>query len=176
MGKSRTMTENPQPEEKSRSQLKREYLELKELGKQLARLSEGQLRAVPLSKKTHDAVAATRQLTRKALQRQFRYLAALLVEEDVAPIRLALAGELQPHAEEVATLHKAEHWRDKLLSDDDGEVAAFAEQHPECDRTRLRQLVRNAKKERELEKPPKSARQLFRYLKQLFDSLSDGRG
>ncbi len=168
------MTENSQ-EEKSRSQIKREFRELKDLGKELVRLSAGQLRAVPLSEKTHDAVAATRPLTRNALQRQYRYLAALLVEEDLVAIRLALAGELQPHAEEVAALHKAEHWRDKLLSADDQELAAFAAHHPDCDRTRLRQLVRNAKKERELEKPPKSARQLFRYLKQLFDDLSDGR-
>ncbi len=168
------MTENSH-DEKSRSQAKREHLELKDLGKQLVRLSDRQLRAVPLSEKTRDAVAATRQLTRKALQRQYRFLAALLVEEDVAAVRNALAGELQPHADQVASLHKAEHWRDKLLSAEDEELAAFVRRHPGCDRTRLRQLVRNAQKERELEKPPKSARQLFKFLKELFDGLSDGR-
>ncbi len=158
-------------EEKSRSQVKREFRELKDLGKQLVGLSEGQLRAVPLSEKAHDAVAATRQLTRNALQRQYRYLAALLAEEDVAAVRLALAGELRPHVEEVALLHEAEDWRDKLLAADDEELESFVRRHPGCDRTRLRQLVRNARKEHELDKPPKSARQLFKFLKELLDDL-----
>jgi ribosome-associated protein len=92
-----------------------------------------------------------------------------MAREDVAAIRAALAGELQPHADEVAVLHEAERWREKLLSDDESQLAVFLERPAECDRTRLRQLVRNAKKERDLGKPPKSARQLFRFLKELLD-------
>jgi ribosome-associated protein len=163
------VTENSQQDEKSRSQIKREFRELKNLGIQLAGLSKGQLRAIPLSEDTRDAVLAAKGMTRTALQRQYRYLSSLLAEEDVAAIRAALAGELQPHAEEVAALHEAEHWRDKLLSADERQLAAFFERYPECDRTHLRQLVRNAKKERDLDKPPRSARQLFRYLRQLFE-------
>ena len=67
-------------------------------------------------------------------------------------------------------MHEVELWRDRLLSGDESHLAAFVERHPGCDRTNLRRLVRNAKKERELEKPPKSARQLFRYLRQLAES------
>ena len=161
------MTRKPQPDEKSRSQIRREFLELKKLGIRLAGLSKGQLRGIPLSEGTLDAVLAAKTMTRTALQRQYRHLTSLLVEEDVATIRAALANELRPHAEEVAALHETEVWRDRLLSDDEGQVAAFIDRCPDCDRTHLRQLVRNAKKERDLEKPPKSARQLFRYLKQL---------
>lgn len=161
------MSKDPQQDEKSRSQVKREFRELKTLGIQLAGLSKGQLRAMPLSEGTRDAVLAAKGMTRTALQRQYRHLISLLAREDVALIRAALAGELQPHAEEVSALHEAEEWRDRLLSADEGPVAAFIERYPECDRTHLRQLVRNAKKERDLDKPPKSARQLFRYIKQL---------
>ena len=71
--------------------------------------------------------------------------------------------------EEVAALHEAERWRDELLSADEHQIAAFVERYPECDRTRLRQIVRNARKEHDLDKPPKSARQLFRFLRQLFE-------
>ncbi len=158
---------NSQQDEKSRSQVKREFRELKDLGIQLAGLSKGQLRAIPLSEGTRDALLAGKGMTRTALQRQYRHLSSLLVEEDVAAIRAALSGELQPHAEEIAALHEAEDWRDKLLSADEGRLTAFVERYPECDRTHLRQLVRNAKKERDLDKPPKSARQLFRYLRLL---------
>jgi len=89
------------------------------------------------------------------------------MQEDVAALRAALAGELQPHAEEVAALHEAERWRDQLLSADEGQLATLVERFPDCDRRHLRQLVRNAKKERDLDKPPRSARKLFRYLRQL---------
>ena len=160
---------NSQQDEKSRSQVKREFRELKDLGIQLAGLSKGQLRAIPLSEGTRDALLAAKGMTRTALQRQYRHLSSLLVEEDVAAIRAALSGELQPHAEEIAALHEAEDWRDKLLSADEGQLTACVERYPECDRTHLRQLMRNAKKERDLDKPPKSARQLFRYLRQLSD-------
>jgi ribosome-associated protein len=161
------MTDSEQEERKSRSQIKREFLELKELGKQLVALSAGQLRTIPLSQGTREAVLAAKEMTRAALQRQLRHLAHLIEEEDVASIRDGLSGALQPHAEEVATLHEAEHWRDELLAGDDDLLARFIEQHPACDRQHLRQLVRNARKERDLDKPPKSARLLFRYLKGL---------
>ena len=163
------MIKNSQQNQKSRSQIKREFRELKDLGIQLAGLSKGQLRAMPLSEDTRDALLAAKGMTRTALQRQYRYLSSLLAKEDTAAIRAAMTGELQPHAEEVAAPHEAEHWRDKLLSADECQLAAFVERYPGCDRTHLRQLVRNAKKERDLDKPPRSARQLFRYLKQLSD-------
>jgi ribosome-associated protein len=163
------VTQDSQPEKKSRSQVKREYRQLKELGIRLVGLSRGQLRAMPLSERTLDALLAAKAMTRTALQRQYRHIASLLAEEDVAPIRAALAGELRPHAAEVAALHEAEEWRDRLLEGDDGELAAFVERYPECDRTHLRRLVRHARKERDLDKPPKSARLLFRYLGQLFE-------
>ena len=155
---------NLQLDEKSRSQVKREFRALKELGKQLAGLSKGQLRAMPLSEDTRDALLAAKGMTRSALQRQYRYLSSLLAEEDVAALRPRLTGELQPQAKVLA-----EDWRDKLLSADECQLTAFVERYPECDRTHLRQLVRNARKDSDLDKPPRAARQLFRYLRQLLE-------
>ncbi len=161
------MVEDSQQEEKSRSQVKREFRALKELGKQLAGLSRGQLRAMPLSAGTRDALLAAKGMTRTALQRQYRYISSLMTEEDVAGLRACLTGARQPHVEAVTALHVAEEWRDRLLSADGSQLTAFVGKYPECDQTHLRQLVRNAKRERDLDKPPKSARQLFRYLRQL---------
>jgi ribosome-associated protein len=159
------MTEIPEQDDKSRSQIKREFRELKDLGVQLAGLSKGQLRSIPLSDGTRDALLEAKGMTRSALQRQYRYLSSLLAEENMAAIRAALAGELKPHADEVASLHEAERWRDSMLSGDESHLAAFVERYPACDRAHLRQLVRNAQKETDRGKPPKSARQLFRYIK-----------
>jgi len=161
------VTKDSEQGEKSRSQIKREFLELKDLGIQLAALSPGQLRSLPLSQKMCDALLAAKQMKRTALKRQYGHITSLMVNEDVAAIRTAVTGVLQPHAEQVSSEHEAEHWRETLLSGDEGQLTKFIERYPECDRTHLRQLVRNAQKERDLEKPPKSARQLFRYIRQL---------
>jgi hypothetical protein len=115
--------ENSQQDEKSRSQVKRDFRELKDLGIRLAGLSKGQLRAIPLSEKTREALQATQGMARNARQRHYRYLSSLLAEEDVAAVRTALAGALQPHVEDVADLHEAEQWRDKLLSADERQLA-----------------------------------------------------
>jgi len=161
--------ENPQQDAKSRSQVKREFRELKDLGIQLAGLPKAQLRAIPLSEKTLEAALASHGMARNALQRHYRYLSSLLAEEDVAAIRAALAGAFQPHVKDVAKQHEAERWRDELLSGDERQLAAFVERYPECDRTHLRLLLRNARQELDRAKPPRSARLLFRYLRRLSD-------
>jgi ribosomal 50S subunit-associated protein YjgA (DUF615 family) len=85
--------EDSQQDTKSRSQVKREFRELKDLGIKLAGLSKRQLRAIPLSEETRDALLAAKGMTRTALQRQYRYLSSLLAKEDVAAIRAALSGK-----------------------------------------------------------------------------------
>ena len=90
------MIKDTQQDEKSRSQVKREFRELKDLGKQLASLSKGQLRALPLSEDTRHALLAAKEMTRGALQRQYRHLSSLLAEEDVAAQIALLIEELTP--------------------------------------------------------------------------------
>jgi ribosome-associated protein len=153
--------------EKSRSQVKREFAELKKLGIQLAALSKEQLGTLPLSEETRAALLAAKGMSRGPLQRQYRYLSSLLASEDVAALRAALIREQQPHAAEVAAVHRAERWRDRLLCADEGQLVELVGRFPECDRTPLLELVQGARKEHDLGKPPRSARQLFRYLRQL---------
>jgi ribosome-associated protein len=150
---------------KSRAEVKREFRELKQLGLRLAALSPGQLRDLPLSEKTREALLAAKQMSRAALQRQYRYLSSLLANEDVAVLRAALTKALQPHVDEVAALHAAEQWRAALLSADEGQLAALIERFPECDRTELLRLVRDAHEEQGRGLPPRASRQLFRYLR-----------
>lgn len=128
---------------------------------------------MPLSDKTLEALLATSAMTRGALQRQYRYLASLLSDEDTTTLRTTLAGELKPTAEKVAAFHETEYWRKRLLSADENQLAEFIENYPECDRTHLHQLVRNAKRERDQAKPPKSTRQLFRFLRELLEPRSE---
>ena len=89
------MIKDSKLDQKSRSQLKRDYQALKDLGIRLARLSKGQLSAIPLSEETRAAVLAAQGMSRNALPRHYRYLASLMAEEDVVAIRAAMAGKLQ---------------------------------------------------------------------------------
>ena len=158
---------NSQWDEKSRSQVKRDFRALKDLGIRLAGLSEGQLHEIPLSEDTREAIRAAQGMARNALQRHYRHLSSLLGQEDVAAIRTALTGERKSHVRDVANLHEAERFRDELVSGDERQLAAFVERYPECDRTHVRLLVRNARKELDHDKPPRSARLLYRYLRRL---------
>jgi ribosome-associated protein len=49
-------------------------------------------------------------------------------------------------------------------------LTQFLGQHPNADSQQLRQWQRNAKKELAAEKPPKSARLLYKYVKSLLEA------
>jgi ribosome-associated protein len=50
---------------------------------------------------------------------------------------------------------------------DDSRLTLFIKDHPHIDVQELRTLIRNARKEKELQKPPKSYREIFQLLKTL---------
>lgn len=153
--------------EKSKTQIKREVLELKDLGKQLVELPEKTLQKLPLSESFLDAVLQARRFSRGALQRQLRYIAGLVPNEDVDAIRKALDELRQPHYRQVREFQQLEQWRDRLLTGDETLLNELAQRFPQAERQHIRQLVRNASREREQNKPPRSARALFQYLSEL---------
>jgi ribosome-associated protein len=153
--------------DKSKTQIKREVLELKDLGREIVGLPEKLLQKLPLSEDMLDAVLEARSMSRGALQRQLRYIAGLVPNEDVDAIRKALEQLRQPHHRQVREFQQLEHWRDRLLAGDEELPNELAQRFPQADRQRMRQLARNAAREREQNKPPKSARALFQYLSEL---------
>jgi ribosome-associated protein len=88
-----------------------------------------------------------------------------LTDEEVEAIRRVLATFVGASKAETARLHAMERWRDRLIAGDDA-VTEFIAAHPESDVQALRTLVRNARKEAQLAKPPKSSRELFQMVKQ----------
>ncbi len=58
----------------------------------------------------------------------------------------------------------------ELIVEVDAAVAEVLTLWPHADRQQLRSLIRNAKKEKEGNKPPKSARQIFQYLRELAEN------
>jgi ribosome-associated protein len=86
---------------------------------------------------------------------------------DDEPIRAAYEKATNPYREDIKLLHKLENWRDRLLAEGDEALGDLVNELPQVDRQHLRQLIRQAKKERLNNKPPKSSREIFQYLKQL---------
>ncbi len=163
--------EEAHDDEKSRSQLKREQLARRDLGEALVELSAARLAKIPLSEVTLDAVQDGQRFTRRALKRQLTRIATLIAAfDDEAAIRQALENLYQPHRDEVRRHHEAEQWRDALIAGDKAAMQMLTTRFPEIDRQHLRQLARNASKEREHQKPPKSARVLYQYLLEFSES------
>ncbi|HCU89571.1 MAG TPA: ribosome-associated protein [Gammaproteobacteria bacterium] len=151
-------------DEKSKSQMKRELLALQEFGRELTKLPDKYLAGLPLGEAIRQEIRDARRMNRRALQRQLRYIGRLLPNEDIPSVRQALQRLLHPVRQGVAENHKLESWRDKLLSGGETELNAALACFPNADRQRLRQLVRDSKKEKTANAPPKSARLLYKYL------------
>lgn len=154
----------------SRSQLRRDALDIFKLAEALAALSDAQLARVPLDQDLRDEVLRTRAVTSHiARKRQTQFLAKQmrkLDDESVEAIRKALAHDRAAAHREAAELHRTEAWRERLLEEGDDALAEFVAAHPSADRQRLRQLVRNAVAERKANKPPHAYRELFRVLRE----------
>lgn len=152
---------------KSKSQVKRELKGLHDLGKQLVELPEAHFLQVPVSDKLREAVVAARKMKLAALKRQLKFISGLMQEENESAIRAALEKLRKPHKQEVDQFHKVEKWRDSLLEGDQELITELANKFENFERQRVGQLIRNAKKEQTNNKPPKSARLLFKYLSDL---------
>ncbi|MCW9088186.1 MAG: ribosome-associated protein [Gammaproteobacteria bacterium] len=152
----------------SKSQLKRESHALQTLGEELVELPAAKLAKIPMPEELADAVALARKIkARGGRKRQLQYIGKVMRKIDPAPVQQALEGLKVNSARETARLHKLEQWRDRLVSEGDEALAELLQAFPGADRQHLRQLMRNAQREAKQSKPPKSARELFRYLREL---------
>lgn len=156
--------------EKSKSQVKREMHALQDLGKELVELPKEQFAKITLPDAIREAILEAQHIHKHgALKRQLQYIGKRLREVDADEIREQLDTLAGQSKQAVANLHHIERWRDSLLSDGDEALEKLVDEFPRADRQYLRQLIRNADKETKQNKPPKSARALFKYLRDLID-------
>ncbi|MBI6549190.1 ribosome biogenesis factor YjgA [Xenorhabdus lircayensis] len=153
----------------SKSEIKRDAEILKKLGVELVELSKNQLERIPLDDDLLAAIELAQKIKREGRRRQLQLIGKLLRARDPEPITTALDKLKNRHNQQIVLLHKLEELRDKLVESDDAfeEVVAL---YPHTDRQQLRTLIRNAKKEKAANKPPKFYRQIFQYLKELSES------
>lgn len=153
----------------SKTQVKRELQALRDLGKAMLDMSDAKLAKLPISDRVKEAVKQGRSFKMKALKRQIQHLGVLLRDEDVEAIRAALETETQQQQRQNRVFHQLENWRDALVAGDKDTLNDVIAAYHELDRQYLMQLIRNAGKEKAQNKPPKSSRALFAYLRELHE-------
>ncbi|QIQ21527.1 ribosome biogenesis factor YjgA [Zophobihabitans entericus] len=151
----------------SKSEIKRDAEALKKLGVELIQLSKNALEKIPLDEDLKRNIELAQKIKKEGYRRQIQYIGKLLRSRDVEPINQALDKLKNKHNQQIALLHKFEQLRDSLI--ESGDCEPIMELYPNADRQQLRSLARAAKKEQESNKPPKSSRQIFQYLKELSD-------
>jgi ribosome-associated protein len=151
-------------DEKSKSQIKRDLLELKALGKTLISLPTKDLNRLDLPERVYDAVVKAQSMSHGALKREMGFIGRLIADEDHELIIANVAKIKQVHQGDVKQFHQLEQWRDDLLAGEVDIITFLHQQFDDFDGQYVRQLVRNATKEVQLSKSPKSARLLFKYL------------
>ncbi|TDY47810.1 ribosome-associated protein [Paraburkholderia rhizosphaerae] len=153
----------------SKSQLKREMHALQALGVELVELPKDALKRMPMPEKLGEAIQEARRITdHEGKRRQIQYVGRVmrtLTDDETAALRNALEIYNGANRAETAKLHWIERTREALLANDTA-LTEFIRQHPSADPQEGRTLIRNARKEAELGKPPRYFRELFQWIKQ----------
>ena len=154
----------------SKSQLKREAEDAQKLGEDLFKLDTRSLSSIELPDNLRKALDDARRIkSHSALKRQLQYIGKIMRKIDLDPIRSEYEKIINHYGKDIKHLHLLENWRDRLINEGDKALEELINDVPNVDRQRLRQLIRQSKKETKLNKPPKSAREIFQYLKTVFE-------
>ncbi|OGR27541.1 MAG: hypothetical protein A2277_03005 [Desulfobacterales bacterium RIFOXYA12_FULL_46_15] len=144
-------------DEKSKTQIKKEAEELQELGIELSGLPVRRLERLDLPDDLKKALIESRSITSNvAGKRQRQFIGALMRDVDPEPIRQALLQTDTGFPVESETVKETRAWLDRLLSGDPAGLEEFIHAYPGLDYQRLRQLLRNIKKEKATGKASKS--------------------
>lgn len=158
----------------NKTRIKKDMAVLFALSQELAELPPTQLKALELPDILHKSLTEASGMPHKsARKRLLKFITGQLNKIDIDPYLERLARMKSQSAHAVREHHIAERWRARLINDGNAALTELLNDHPHADRQQLRQLIRNAQKETELAKPPKSSRLLYRYLKVLLNIDDD---
>ncbi len=151
----------------SKTKLKADADAQQALGVRLCELPKDKLLKLNLPEDLFTAVRDSKKITANgAIRRHRQYLGRLMRDIDTAPILEQLSRWDGKHTAENAYFHGLERWRDRMIADSNV-LSEFITLYPKTDIQQLRTLVRNAQKEAEANKPPKSSREIFKLLREI---------
>ncbi len=152
--------------EVSKSQRKREAQELLELAKKLITMPASRLQRMPLDQDLREEVGFARSIrAHGARKRQLMTVGKMLRKRDTRQLLDAVNNADKKNRQVTIRHHLVEAWRDRLIDGGDQELSELLQQVPAINAQTLRQLIRNARKEAGLGKPPAAARKIFKLLR-----------
>ena len=150
----------------SKTQIKNEMSDRQALGMQLTKLAPDTLKKIGLSEELLEAVLFYKKITANgALKRQAQFIGRLMRDTDPEPIQAYLNKLKGDNAEHNAAMQRLELLRERLVESDDALTELISNKR-ELPISELRTVIRNARREKEQNKPPKAYRELFQLLKQ----------
>ena len=154
----------------SKSEIKRQMLARQDLAKTLSELSTEQIKSLPVDEVMKEKLLETEKIRSfGAIKRHKLFLGKLmraLDEDEIAAIEARLEAIKGVNKVEIAKFHHLERLRDDLLAND-ARLTQLINEYPHSDLQNLRTLIRNARKEKADNKPPKAFREIFQILKAL---------
>ena len=156
----------------NKTQIKKEIAAISDMAEEISQLSPTHIAEFELPEAIERALLdAGKMGQNSARKRLIKYITAQLRNIEIEPVQEKLARLQNRSAHAVREHHQAEQWRDRLLEDNGaGQLTELISEFPEIDSQHLRQLQRNAQKEAKEEKPPNSARLIYKYLKDIISS------
>ena len=153
----------------NKTRIKQEIASIFIMVEEISVLSASQIAEFNLPENLEQALLEVGKMAHNAARKRLlKYITAQFRHLDIAEIQETLARFKNQSAHAVREHHKAERWRDQLLADTGTEkLTQLISEYANADAQYLRQLQRNAQKEALSEKPPKSSRLLYKYLKEL---------
>ena len=147
--------------------------DLQDLGLKLLGLSTKQLAQMPIDDILRNAIKETGRIkSHSALKRHKQFIGKLMRDVDPGPIIEQFEIIESPHQMLNKTFHHLEDLRDQLITGDKNVIGGVINEYPDIDKQKLRQLVKNAKKEKEYNRTHetdtsnKQGRALFRLLRE----------
>ncbi|MDQ7005255.1 MAG: ribosome biogenesis factor YjgA [Ghiorsea sp.] len=153
----------------NKSQLKREAQALLDLAKSLEDLPEQRWPYLDLPAHIIDALRDLRVMQKGARKRQFKLIAKYLRDASVDKALDEVENLKQAKAEINIGFHRIERWRERLLNGGEPALTAFLAEYQGVDIQRLGQLIRSSKQESLKNKPLKSSKLLYKFLKDLLE-------
>lgn len=153
----------------NKTRIKKEIAAVFAMAEEICQLSPSHIAEFELPESVEQALRdAGKMGQNSARKRLLKYITAQLRKLDTEAIQEKLARMKNRSAHAVREHHQAERWRDLLLADSGNvQLTQLIAEYPAADSQYIRQLQRNAQKEAKEAKPPKSARLLYKYLKDL---------
>ena len=150
----------------SRTQRKREAVDLQKIGERLTKLKPNELSQADLPEEVLDAITTLQRIrSNEARRRQLQFIGKLMRRIDIEPV-LTLLDKLDGQSAAARfEFHQLERWRERLIAEPDA-LTEYLNNHPQADRQQLRQQLNKVRKASSQERQKTESRALFRLLRE----------